>query len=137
MIVADANLIAYLILPGERTESAEAVLLADPVWVVPTLWASEMRSVLSHYVRAGQLSVAQAAAAMDRALGVTDGREGPVESREVLALAYKSSCSTYDCEYVALAMSLAISFVTSDKMVLRAFPRIAISPEGFVARAQA
>jgi predicted nucleic acid-binding protein len=132
MIVADANLIAYLILPGERTESAERVLLADPVWVVPALWASEIRSVLSHYVRGGQLSVAQASAAMDRAIGVIDGREGPVESREVLALAHKSGCSSYDCEYVALAKSLDVSLVTSDKMVLREFPRVAISPDVFV-----
>ena len=133
MIVADANLIAYLILPGERTESAEAVLLGDPVWVVPALWASEMRSVLSHYVRSGQLSVAQASAAMHRAIRVAEGREGPVDSAEVLTLAHKSGCSSYDCEYVALAKSLGVSLVTSDKAVLRAFPRVAISPEDFLA----
>lgn len=131
MIVADANLIAYLILPGERTGQAEAVLDADPMWAVPVLWASEMRSVLSHYVREGQLSVAQASAAMDRAASLIDGREGPVESRDVLALASKSGCSSYDCEYVALAMSLGVSLVTSDKAVLRAFPKVAVSPEEF------
>lgn len=134
MIVADANLIAYLILPGERTEDAEAVLLVDPVWVVPGLWASEMRSVLSHYIRADKLSVAQASAAMERAHAVIDGREGPVESREVLLLAHKSNCSSYDCEYVALAISLDVPLVTSDKMVLHAFPDVAISPEDFASR---
>lgn len=131
MIVADANLIAYLILPGERTSQAEAVLEADSMWAVPGLWASEMRSVLSHYVRGGQLSVAQASAAMDRAASLIDGREGPVESREVLALASESGCSSYDCEYVALAISLGVSLVTSDKAVLRAFPKVAVSPEEF------
>jgi predicted nucleic acid-binding protein len=133
MIVADANLIAYLILPGERTREAEAVLETDPVWVVPVLWASEMRRVLGHYVRAGQLSIAQASAAMDRASGLIDGREGPVESREVLTLAVKSGCSTYDCEYVSLAMSLGVGLVTSDKALLRAFPGVAVTPEAFCA----
>lgn len=131
MIVADANLIAYLILPGERTREAEAVLEADPVWAVPALWASEMRSILSHYVRADKLSVAQASAAMDRASRLIDGREGPVESRDVLTLSAKSGCSSYDCEYVSLAMSLGVSMVTSDKEVLRAFPRVAVAPEDF------
>lgn len=131
MIVADANLIAYLILPGERTSQAEAVLEADPMWAVPPLWASEMRSVLSHYMRRGQLSVAQASAAMEHAVGLIDGREGPVESREVLVLANKSGCSSYDCEYVALAISLGVPLVTSDKAVLHAFPKVAVSPEEF------
>jgi predicted nucleic acid-binding protein len=131
MIVADANLIVYLVLPGERTAQAEAVFGNDPVWVVPHLWASEMRSVLTHYVRLGKLSIAQASAAMDRALALIDDREGPVVSREVLSLAHKSGCSSYDCEYVALAMSLGVTLVTSDKAVLRAFPRIAVAPEKF------
>lgn len=131
MIVADANLIAYLVLPGEQTARAEAVFNSDPVWVVPPLWASEMRSVLSHYVRGGKLSVAQASAAMDRALAVIDDREAPVASRDVLSLAEKSGCSSYDCEYVSLAVSLGVTLVTSDKAVLRAFPRVAVALEDF------
>jgi predicted nucleic acid-binding protein len=132
MIVADANLIAYLVLPGERTEQAEAVLLKDPVWVVPVLWASELRSVVSHYVRNRDLTVAQGSAAMDRAAALVDGREAPVDSREVLGLAHRSGCSSYDCEYVALAVSLDVPLVTSDKGVLRAFPRVAVAPDDFL-----
>jgi predicted nucleic acid-binding protein len=132
MIVADANLIAYLVLPGERSEQAEAVLLKDPVWVVPVLWASELRSVVSHYVGSGDLSLAQGSRAMDRAAALVDGREAPVDSHEVLELAKRSGCSSYDCEYVALAVSLDVVLVTSDKAVLRAFPRVAIAPEVFL-----
>ena len=132
MIVADANLIVYLVLPGERTEESEAVLLADPAWVVPVLWASEMRSVVSHFVRDRAITVSQGSAAMDRAAALIDGREGPVNSREVLELAHHSGCSSYDCEYVALAISLDIPLVTSDKAVLRAFPRVAVSPPHFL-----
>lgn len=132
MIVADANLIAYLVLPGERTEQAEAVLLRDPMWVVPVLWASELRSVVSHYVRGGNLTLAQGSAAMERAAELVAGREGPVDSRDVLELAHRSGCSSYDCEYVALAISLDVPLITSDKAVLRAFPRVAIAPDVFV-----
>jgi predicted nucleic acid-binding protein len=133
MIVADANLIAYLILPGERTEQAEAVLLEDPVWVVPVLWVSDLRSVVSHYVGRGDLTLTQGAAAMERASALVGGREAPVDSRQVLELAQRSGCSSYDCEYVALAMSLDVRLVTSDKAVLRAFARVAIAPEDFLA----
>ncbi len=132
MIVADANLIAYLILPGERTEQAEAVLQKDPTWVVPLLWASELRSVLGQYVRNGNLTVARASAAMERAAALVAGREAPVDSHDVLRLAHRSGCSTYDCEYAALAVSLEVWLVTSDKGVLRAFPRVAVTPEDFL-----
>ncbi len=131
MIVADANLIAYLILPGERTEQAEAIMLEDPVWVVPLLFASELRSVLNRYVRSGDLTLRQAVAAMERAIGLIGGREAPVDSREVLELAQWSGCSTYHCEYVALANALGVRLVTSDKAVLKAFAGVAVSPEAF------
>ena len=134
MIVADANLIAYLILPGARTEEAEAVFLADPVWVVPALCVSELRSVVSQYVRKGDLTLAQGAAAMERAAALIDGREAPVNARDVLELAHRSGCSSYDCEYVTLAMSLDVHLVTSDTAVLRAFPRVANAPRIFSPR---
>ncbi len=86
MIVVDANLLAYLVLPGERSGEAEAVLAKDPTWVVPPLWRSELRSVVHKYVLRGDLSVARAITLLEHAADVIDGREGEVDSRDVLEL---------------------------------------------------
>jgi predicted nucleic acid-binding protein len=132
VIVADANLLAYLVLPGERTEEAEAVLAKDPAWVVPVLWRSELRSVVHKYVARGELTVARAVMLLNQTEDVVAGRESEVESRAVLDLASRSKCSTYDCEYVALAEALGVPLVTTDRAVLRAFPDRAVTPARFL-----
>ena len=132
MIVADANLLAYLVLPGQWTGAAEAVLRHDSVWVVPSLWLCEVRSVVNQYVRRGDMTLARAVTALERAEQVIAGREGLVDSRIVLELAQRSKCSTYDCEYVALAIGLGVPLVTSDVALLRAFPRVAVNPADFL-----
>lgn len=132
MIVADANLVAYLVMPGERTEEAEAVFAKDPAWVVPSLWRSELRSVVHKYIVRGDLTIARAVALLEQAEEIIGGREGAVDSREVLELASQSRCTTYDCEYVALANALRIPLVTTDRAVLKGFPGRAITPAVFL-----
>ena len=134
MIVADANLLAYLVMPGERTEEAEAVLAKDPTWVAPALWRSELRSVVHKYILRGDLSVARAVALLGQAVEVLGGREGDVDSEEVLALASRSKCTTYDCEYVALANALGVPLITTDRAVLKAFPKRAMTPAAFLGK---
>jgi predicted nucleic acid-binding protein len=50
------------------------------------------------------------------------GAEYEIESDRVLALARDSTCSSYDCEFVALAMKLNSKLVTMDRALLRSFP---------------
>ena len=122
MIVADPNVFAYLLLPGDLTASARRVLTRDPVWAAPLLWRSEVCSVLLGALRKRRLALEDAVEAVDVAAELVRGREYAVRPADVLRLAQGSGCSAYDCEYVALAQDLGVPLVTADREVLRAFP---------------
>jgi predicted nucleic acid-binding protein len=132
MIVVDTNVIGYLYLPSERHMQAEQALRKDPLWLAPLLWRSELRNVLALHVRKGLLSLANAQQIMEAALRLMQGREYETSSHPVLALAAASTCSAYDCEFVALAKDLNIPLITVDKQVLKQFPDIAVSLAEFV-----
>ena len=123
MIVVDANVIAYLLIPGQYTAASEKLLLQDQDWAAPRLWRSEVRNVLANYVRAGQMEWNDAALLFDRASLILGGNEFEVETSDVLRLSKASGCSAYDCEYVALAEFLDLPFVTADAKLRRAFPK--------------
>ena len=55
MIVVDPNVIAYLLIEGERTEEARRAWLRDRDWLVPPLWRSDYLNVLWVSVRAAVL----------------------------------------------------------------------------------
>ena len=131
MIVADTNLIAYLLIRGEHTGAAERVLAKDPVWAAPVLWRSELRNVLALYLREGHLKLSAALQYMEEAEGLLAAHEYRVPSAPVLELVQQSACSAYDCEFVHLARELGVPLVTSDRKVLRAFRDIAVSPQAF------
>ena len=125
MIVVDTNVVAYLLLPGPKTEKAEALLLHDPEWAAPVLWRSELRNVLSGYLRRGQLDHQQVLRLQGEAEALLQGREVPVDSADVFRLVQASDCSAYDCEFVAAALALQTRLITSDRQLLRAFPTLA------------
>ena len=131
MIVVDTNAVAHLLLGGERTESARRAFRKDPEWAAPILWRSEFRSVLSMLMRRQALALADALEAAREAENLLAGREFSVETQMVLELAKESGCTTYDCEFVALAQDLAAPLVTSDREILAAFPTLAVAIEKF------
>jgi predicted nucleic acid-binding protein len=131
VIVADTNLIVYLLIPGGQTHQAERVFARDPEWSAPLLWQSEFRNSLAFYIRRGLLSLDEALRLMQRAETLMQGKEYEVSSTSVLNLATGSRCSAYDCEFVALAQDLGVPLVTSDTQVLSAFPSAAVSAGTF------
>ena len=131
MIVADTDVLAYLLLPGDRTVLARRAFVRDPVWVAPPLWRSELRNVLALYVRQRRLALDDAIAVQEEAEGLVGGRELPVDSARVLSLAAETGRSAYDCEFAALAEHLDVPLVTSDRQVLASFPRRAVSLHAF------
>lgn len=126
MIVVDSNVVAYLYLPGDYTEKAEALLERDADWAAPLLWRSEFRNILAGYMRRKTLTF-EAARDLQLEAESLVVAEHEVDSRLVLELVRDSDCSAYDCEFVALAMMLGVKLVTVDAKLLKAFPRYAVA----------
>ncbi len=131
MIVADTNLIAYLLIAGPHSREAEAVYIKDPEWTAPLLWQSEFRNMLATSLRQALLGLEDALDLMARAELLMRGHEYRLASSRILRLATDSGCSAYDCEFVALALDLGVPLVTSDARVIRKFRPTAISMRAF------
>ncbi len=127
MIVVDSNVIAYLYLPTQHSKRAESLLQRDSEWIVPILWRSEFRSVLSGYLRRGSLTFEQAVELQRTAEAQLFGCEYEVDSFSVFEYVNHSRCSAYDCEYIALAEQFGVRLITMDKQLLREFPKRAVS----------
>lgn len=133
MIVADTNIISYLLLPTSFSASVDALYKIDSDWVAPTLWKSEFRNILALYIRKDLITFEKALQLQDSAELLMTGNEYNVTSSQVLSLVTKSNCSSYDCEFISLAQHLNIKLVTQDKKVLREFPSCAVSIDEFIA----
>ena len=131
MIVVDVNTLAYLWIPGEMSVLAEAALARDPHWIAPVLWRSAFRNILAGYLRRKQLDLAAAARCLQAAEAQLAGCEFLVPSDRILRLLLSSTCSVYDCEYVALADDMDLTLVTSDRHILAQFPRRAVNLAAF------
>ena len=127
MIVVDSNIVAYLYLPGDYTAQVEALFQRDPDWMAPLLWRSEFRNILAGYMRRGEITFDIARNLQLEAENLLAGAEREVDSRLVLELVRDSNCSAYDCEFIALALTLGVKLVTMDAKLLKAFPKHAVA----------
>ena len=131
MIIADTNLIAYLLVDGPFTNEARAVYEKDPDWVAPSFWRSEFRNVLVLSLRRGIISFTDVLEVMEDADLLMGGKDRDSPSVRILRLAADSGCSAYDCEFVALALDLGVPLVTSDRALIAKFKLTAVSMHPF------
>jgi predicted nucleic acid-binding protein len=132
VIVVDTNVVHYCWVRGQHTQLAQAVRRKDPDWHVPLLWRSELRNVLTAYLRRDLLSLEQIRGIMgivDRALA---GSEHIIADDGVLDVVASSALTAYDAEFVALARALSVPLVAADKAILKAFPGQTLSMKAFV-----
>lgn len=132
MIVVDTNIICYLYITGDFSEKSERLLEKVADWNAPVLWRSEFRSVISQYLRKNIFSLEEACVIIEQAEQLMHEHEFEVASSRVIELVQISDCSSYDCEFVALALDLNVPFVTTDKKILKNFPKIATSINAFL-----
>jgi predicted nucleic acid-binding protein len=131
VIVADANLLVYLLAQSNFTQQAVEVYQKDAQWVAPPLWRSEFRNAMALFVRRGLLTLEDAIEKAEAAESLMENQDFRVDSARVLALAAQSGCSAYDCEFVALAEDLGVPLVTADEQLLAKFKSTAVSMRKF------
>lgn len=89
---------------------------------MPLLWRSAFRNSLTGYMRRQAITLELAIGLQAEAESLLANAEHHVDSRLVLELARGSGCTAYDCEFVALAMTLGVRLVTMDGKLHKAFP---------------
>ena len=131
MIVADTNLVAYLLIEGTHTNAAKAVWETDWQWKLPTIWRSEFLDVLTTAVRAEVLTLDQAHATWQIALATFGDSEIEPSGDDVLDRAAEWNLSAYDAQFAVAAADLGVPLVTADRRLLAACKGLAVSPDQF------
>jgi predicted nucleic acid-binding protein len=126
MVVVDTNVLAYLLIAGDRTRDAQALLSRDPDWRSEAFLLVEFSNLLATYVRAGALGRSQAlsllAAAESRMRGLVN-----VPHARALSVAAELSVSAYDARFIAAAQVLGARLVTEDAKLRDAAPALTLS----------
>ena len=116
MIVVDTNVMGYLVTGSEDNgERAAALLRTDSDWAAPSILLSELRNVLTGFVRREWMALSDAKAMHDDALAILADRIGTVYGSEVLAVAASAGLSAYDAGVVVLARQRGCELVDADE----------------------
>lgn len=125
MIVVDTNVLIHFHFQTSTSTSASALFQSDPFWYAPYLWRSEFRNALTLKMRHENLVLEEAMEFIEQAEEQMYNFERFVDPAHVMNLVASSTCTAYDCEFVALAIEMGVPLVTTDKQILREFPRVA------------
>lgn len=123
MIVVDTNVLAYLLIEGDRTKQAQALFAQDSDWRSETFVLVEFSNVLATYRRMGALTSQQTQSLLAEA--ATRVRElVSVPNLQALRCAERFAVSAYDARFLAAADTLRGKLVTEDAKLRAAAPAL-------------
>lgn len=132
MIVADANILIYLVRETTFTPLAREVYAKDSEWIAPELWEAEVLNGLMREVKAGSLDLESAIRVAQYAATILVGRVQKCERSAVLRIADDTGLTANDAYYVALARTYGVKLVTEDGKIIRTCPDVAVSMKAFL-----
>jgi predicted nucleic acid-binding protein len=131
MIVADTNLVAYLLISSPQTKIAQSVLNKDKAWCLPAFWRIEWLNVLANYVHHGGMPPLDALNLLQHSEHLGFIKDHAVDQAQALELSLSLKVTAYDAQFLALARHLNTVCVTSDKALRKAAPKLTIDPAAF------
>lgn len=131
MIVADADLVSYMVIPGAHSEVADLAYKRDQVWVAPDNQRTELLNVVSKNIRGNKINLETGEVAVREAFDLVQYEQVSPTDLELLKLSIELKTTTYDSAYVWLARHLKIRLVTGDTYLARCAPDVAVTIEDF------
>jgi len=123
MVVVDTNVLAYLLIEGDRSREAHALFARDPDWRSEAFLLVEFSNLLATYVRGGALAPSQAGRLLAEAESRMRGLLNVPHAR-ALDVAAELSVSAYDARFIAAAQALGARLVTEDARLRAAAPAL-------------
>jgi predicted nucleic acid-binding protein len=126
VVLVDTNVLAYLMLEGDRTSAAQELFERDADWRSEAFIMVEFSNVLTTYVRTKVLS-------RDQGLKLLAGAEKlvpvltSVQNARALEVATQFGISAYDARFVALAIQMKVKLVTEDAKLRAVVPSWTVS----------
>ena len=132
MVVVDTNILVYLLIEGDRTKQAQALLGRDAEWRSEAFVLVEFSNVLATYVRAASLTPEQAQSLMAQAEQRVRGLVN-LPHASALRVAQEFGVSAYDARFLATARNLGARLVTEDAKLRAAAPALTHSLQEAIA----
>ena len=123
MHVVDTNIVAYLLIAGDRTEQAQALWQADRDWRSDAFLRVEFSNLMATQLRAKALTLAEAVSLLDSA-ALTLQATVEVSHADALRTAAAFGVSAYDARFLAAAKALGAKLVTEDVRLRKAAPAL-------------
>jgi len=128
VVIVDTNVLAYLLIEGERTADAQSLYDRDPDWRSEGFILIEFSNILATYRRSGSLDEGAAGRLLASAEQVLTGSVNLPHAR-ALQIAAEFAVSAYDARFLGAARSLRGKLVTEDAKLRRAAPGLTQSIE--------
>jgi predicted nucleic acid-binding protein len=87
MLLVDTNVVAYLLIEGDRTEAAQQLRARDPDWRSEAFLLVEFTNVLASSIATKRMTLSLAEDFLAKAAALFDGKLGRIPHASVLAIA--------------------------------------------------
>ena len=126
--LVDTNVLAYLLIEGDRTPAAQALYARDPDWRSEAFIMVEFSNILATYVRTQAMTHKQGLELLAKAKALMPALTD-LQHAQGLETATEFRIAVYDARFIAVARQMRVKLVTEDTKLRAAVPAWTVSLE--------
>jgi predicted nucleic acid-binding protein len=108
VLLVDTNVVAYLLIQGDHTASAQELRRRDRDWRSEAFLLVEFTNVLASSIATNRMSVPLAQDFLAKAVSLFDGKLARMAHASVLSIAARHRVSAYDAHFLARTAGCAL-----------------------------